>query len=136
MAKKKNNNEEIDNSSTYIVYCKLPCGYSVPLPDGRKLILNGSNHKNDDGATLTIVGYGRTEVAIADWDYVMKVYGSMRLFSEDNPVIFAAESKKEGDEIARDVGPHVKSGMEQRAPRDIIKKAERQANNTNAAAGE
>lgn len=129
MAKRKNEEEVADGK--YVVYCKLPCGYSFPLPGGRTLALNGSNQKSADGIVISIVGYGRTEVAIEDWEYVMEIYGNAlpKLFGEDNPIIFAAENRKDGDEIARDVGPSVVNGMEQRAPKDIIKQAERQANN-------
>lgn len=127
MAKKKN--EETTPDGVYVVYCKLPCGYSFPMPDGRKVVLNGSNHKNADDQPLTIVGYGRTEVAVADWEWIAGTYAALKVFDENNPIIFAAEDKASGDAMAKEVGPSVKNGMEQRAPKEIIKQAERQANN-------
>ena len=132
MAAKKTKIET--SEGMYVIYCKLPCGYSFPMPDGRKVVLNGSNHheKNPDGTNgrpLTIVGYGRTEVAIADWEWIAEKYAALKVFSEDNPIIFAAEDTESGDAMAREVGPSVKNGMEQRAPKEIIKQAERQANN-------
>lgn len=138
MARKKNrelatseNEGTASSEGMYVVYCKLPCGYSFPMPDGRKIFLNGSNHKEDipNGRSLAIVGYGRTEVAIEDWEWISNRYSALRVFSEDNPIIFVAEDRSSGDEMAREVGPSVKSGMEQRTPREIIKQAERQANN-------
>lgn len=128
MAKKKAE-ETASSEGVYVIYCKLPCGYSFPMPGGRKVVLNGSNHKNDDGQSLTISGYGRTEVAASDWEQIMEVYSALKVFDENNPIIFAAEDKKAGDDIAREFGPSVKNGMEQRAPKEIIKQAEKQANN-------
>ena len=126
MAAKKN--KTVTPEGMYIIYCKLPCGYSFPMPDGRKVVLNGSNHK-DGETSLTIVGYGRTEVAIEDWEWIAEKYAALKVFNEDNPIIFAAEDTESGDAMAREVGPSVHNGMEQRAPKEIIKQAERQANN-------
>lgn len=132
MAKKKEDKAEATPTSTsnfYVVYCKLPNGFSFPLPGNRKLILNGSNQRSQEGSTLTIVGYGRTKVPIADWEYVFSVYSGLKVFDENNPIIFAAENAEEGDDMAREFGPTTKHGMEQRDPKHIVQTAEREAGN-------
>ncbi len=126
--KKTAKTASVKNEGVYVIYCKLPCGMSFPLPSGKKVVLNGSNHKDGDHS-LTILGYGRTEVAIDDWDWIMSVYGSLKIFNESNPVVFAAEDVISGDSAAREFGVSVKTGLEQRSPKEIIKTAEKQAGN-------
>lgn len=105
-----------------LVYCMLPSGMSFPTPFGL-VTLNGSN------VAQLVGGYGKTHVPKKAWEYVKSVYKSMKVFDENNPVIFEAESAEDGDEAAQDQGESVSTGLEQKAPNEIVKKAEAQAGN-------
>lgn len=104
------------------VYCKLPNGMQFQTPFG-VVVLKGTNDAQIVG------GYGRTFVSQKAWEYILSVYGGMKVFNKSNPVIFEAEKASYGDDAAKEQGEDTTTGMEQKAPSDIIKKAEATANN-------
>lgn len=103
-----------------LVYCKLPKGMKFQTPVG-EVSLNGSLKSSIVG------GYGCTAVRKDAWEFIQKVYGTMKVFDKLNPVIFAATSAADGESMAKEFGATVKTGLEKKNPNDIITTAERRA---------
>lgn len=107
--------DTISRSDFYDVYCKIPAGMTFPLPDGRKVKLSGvplAQLMDSQGRPLPGSGYGKTTVAVDDWLYIRKTWGSLPAFRSANPVIFARAVGKGGEDQAVEQAG-VTSGFEQ-----------------------
>jgi hypothetical protein len=85
------------------VYCKLPAGLTFRLPDGKRLVLQGSN------ASSLIGGYGVTRVPAALWGQVKALFGSMPAFTKG--LIFDESTASRGLARAREQ-TDIKNGFE------------------------
>jgi hypothetical protein len=77
---------------TVFVAYNSPVGIKFPMPDGRKVLIEGNaaHLRGKEKGTLPIGGFGLTRIAKSDWAYIVKTYGgsidftSGRLFAQDS----------------------------------------------------
>lgn len=59
------------------VACKLPQGLDIPLPDGRRVKLNGR------ASAFNVADHGMTQVSEADWAGVLTLYSQAKWLTSE-----------------------------------------------------
>lgn len=93
--------KKITTQNTVFVYANLPHGQRFRLSGGREVTLSGypvSKLLDESGKALPAGHYGITEVPAEDWQQVERLYGKLTVMQSG--VIFAAESREQGDAMA------------------------------------
>lgn len=97
---------------TVVVALNRASGIVFPMPDGRRVIINGNaaHLRGKEKGILPVGGYGLTTIARADWEFIEKTYGpSMKIF--ESGLIFAADRKANAVDMA-DERVELRHGLE------------------------
>lgn len=90
----------VDMDDTVCVALNRPNGVYFRMPDGRRVELNGNGQPliGRDKGILPVGAYGLTIIKAEDWEYILKHYGGMKLFT--NGLCFATGNKEDSQEEA------------------------------------
>lgn len=97
---------------TVMVALNRATGIEFPLPDGRKVLIEGNAAplRGKDKGVLPVGAFGLTEVNADDWAYIEKAYGPhMELFTSG--LIFAQKRKADAADEA-DERAELRNGLE------------------------
>lgn len=99
-------------ADTVVVALNRASGIVFPMPDGRRVTINGNaiHLRGKEKSILPVGGYGLTTIARADWEFIEKTYGpSMKIF--ESGLIFAADRKADAVDMA-DERAELRHGLE------------------------
>jgi hypothetical protein len=107
----------LQDSNLVYVALNHPQGILFSLPDKRAVLIEGNatHLRGLEKGVLPVGGYGLTEVAADDWDYIKKTYGQMRIFQTG--LIFAQNRR----DLAMDQAGEMKAMRHGREPVDPTK---------------
>jgi len=92
-SKQEKKPEAVETDSTVCVALNRPLGLSFRMPDGRQVVFNGNGEpfRGKEQGILQPGSYGLTIIAAEDWDYIIKTYGHLKIFT--NGFCFATRKK-------------------------------------------
>ena len=113
--KKKQEQQETD--STVCVAFNRPIGLKFPMPDGRIVEIkgNGDSMVGKGQKGLPIGAYGFTSINAEDWDYIVKKFGGMKIFTSG--LCYATKRRSDAKEEAES-RDDLRNGLE---PVDVTK---------------
>lgn len=116
---------EVEHDDTVCVALNRPTGIKFPMPDGSFVEIkgNGAPLIGQETGKLPIGAYGLTIIKASDWDYIVKNFGGMKIFSEG--LCFATKKKADAKEEAES-RDDLRNGLE---PVDVDKLKTKEAKN-------
>lgn len=92
--------QQVETDSTVCVALNRPLGIKFRMPDGRHVEIKGNGEPliGKEKGELPVGAYGLTIINAEDWDYIVKTYGGMKIFSEG--LCFATRKKADSQEEA------------------------------------
>lgn len=92
-AKQQEKKVAVETDSTVCVALNRPLGLSFRMPDGREVVINGNGEplRGKEQGILQPGSYGLTIISAEDWEYIIKTYGHLKIFT--NGFCFATRKK-------------------------------------------
>ena len=90
----------VETDTTVCVALNRPIGLKFDMPDGRVVEINGNGEplRGKEQGILTPGSFGLTIINAEDWEYILKTYGHLKIFT--NGFCFAARKKTDAEEEA------------------------------------
>ena len=113
----------VETSDTVCVALNRPLGLVFRMADGREVEINGNgvDLRGKEQGILQPGAFGLTIMPAADWEYILKTYGHLKIFQ--NGFCFAARKKADAQEEAEN-RDDLRNGLE---PVDVEKTATKEA---------
>lgn len=114
---KSSKRQPVETATTVAVALNRQTGIAFPMPDGRKVVINGNaaHLRGREKGILPVGAFGITVIQKDDWDYIEKKYGGMDIFK--NGLLFAADKKSRAQDEATEK-EELRHGLE---PVDVSK---------------
>lgn len=112
-----------ERDDTVCVALNRPMGIKFPMPDGKTVTINGnSTHLiGKEKGELPIGAYGLTIIKESEWEYIIKTFGGMRIFTEG--LCFATRRRHDAQDEAES-RDDLRNGLE---PVDVTKTETKEA---------